>query len=251
MGAKRTLHQIAKTRLGLLDFVAKPLKDIFYSKRNHLFFTFILNFMFTGIVKAVAPIVALLEKEGPLFQYAVEFPQGLLDGLQIGASVSVDGVCQTVTRLKGSWVFFEAISETLTRTTLGELALGNRVNLERAAKIGDEIGGHLLSGHIYGKGYLSKIEENIYTFNCPSAWVKYLFTKGFIAIDGASLTVVALNREVGSFTVHLIPETLKATTLGQKKEGDWVNLEFDSITQVTVETLENLNRDGKPLRLPV
>jgi len=188
--------------------------------------------VFTGIVRALGTIVTMVKK-GDLLHYALSFPH---ENLKLGASVSVDGVCQTVVKIEDETVWFDAIGETLKRTTLNTMEVGQKVNIERSAKIGDEIGGHLLSGHIYGTATISQVKENIYTFQCPIEWMKYLFSKGFIAIDGMSLTVVDVHEDC--FTIHLIPETLQRTTLGQKKVGDRVNLEFDSQTQVTVETIE-------------
>lgn len=195
--------------------------------------------MFTGIVKAIGKIHAL-EKEGSILRYAVCFPPEMLLALELGASVSIDGVCQTVVSIRSPLVWFEAIEETVLKTTFSEMVIDQRVNLERSAKIGDEIGGHLLSGHVYGTAEIFNIKENIYTFSCSKNWMKYLFSKGYIAIDGISLTLVEVDRQQGHFSVHLIPETLKRTTLGEKKAGKRVNLEFDSLTQAAVETLENL-----------
>ncbi len=190
--------------------------------------------MFTGIVRFIGRITEIIRKES-LLQYAVAFPH---EHLERGASVSIDGVCQTVVRIDGENVWFDAIEETLQKTTLGSIEVGDLVNIERSAKIGDEIGGHLLSGHIYGTATLAQIDGNIFTFTCPQKWLKYLFPKGFVALNGASLTVVDVG--ISHFTVHLIPETLKRTTFGQKKIGDRVNVEFDSLTQAAVETVERL-----------
>lgn len=192
--------------------------------------------MFTGIVQAKA-VVAAIEQLNSILRYAVTFPPDRLLGLQQGASVAIDGVCQTVVAIDQERVWFEAIEETLNRTTLSQMKVGGWVNLERSARYGDEIGGHLLAGHVFGTARLFKIEKNIYTFECPSPWLKYLFPKGFIAIDGISLTLVEVS-QLGRFTVHLIPETLKRTTLGEKQEGAYVNLEFDPMTQLTVQTVE-------------
>lgn len=196
--------------------------------------------MFAGIVGGKGK-VAKAEWSDNRLNYVLAFPQDLLEGLKIGASVSVDGVCQTVTSIQGHLVWFDAIMETLQKTTLNALKEGDFVNLERALKLGDEIGGHLLSGHIYGTASLISIKENTYTFQCPQGWTKYLFEKGFIAIDGVSLTLGAVDRKEGLFSVHLIPETLRTTSLGAKKPNSLLNLEFDSLTQVAVETIERLN----------
>jgi riboflavin synthase len=190
--------------------------------------------MFTGIISAIGAVVDLKVKEG-LLHYAVAFP---FEKIELGASVSIDGVCQTVVRIDQDRVWFDAIEETLKRTTLDTLAVGRKVNIERAAKMGDEIGGHLLSGHIYCTAKLVRIRDNIYTFSMTSNGAKYLFSKGYIAIDGISLTLVDVWEE--GFTVHLIPETLNRTLLGKKKLGDRVNIEIDALTQAAVDTVEKI-----------
>ncbi len=187
----------------------------------------------------------VIPKESYL-RYSVELPGELLAGLEKGASVSIDGVCQTVVAIEEREVFFDAIGETLSRTTLDALAPGREVNIERAAKLGDEIGGHLLSGHIFGTAVLQKVEGNIYTFSHPHEWTRYLFPKGYVVIDGTSLTLVAVQK--GTFTVHLIPETLQRTTLGNKAVGERVNLEFDALIQAAVETVERILYEQKNLR---
>jgi len=190
--------------------------------------------MFTGIVRAIGEVVEM-KKKGELLQYALAFPH---ENLELGASVSIDGVCQTVVKIEDGKVWFDAIGETIKRTTFDTMEVEQKVNIERSAKIGDEIGGHLLSGHIYGTATLSQTDGNVYTFKLPTEWMKYLFSKGYIAIDGISLTLVDV--EEGLFTVHLIPETLQRTTLGKKEVGERVNIEFDSLTQAAVETVERI-----------
>ncbi|MCP5469187.1 MAG: riboflavin synthase subunit alpha [Chlamydiales bacterium] len=191
--------------------------------------------MFTGIIR-IFGVVAAVEC-GDVQTYAIDFPH---DGLEIGASVSVDGTCQTAIAVDDH-VWFQAVGETLKRTTLGNLKVGQQVHIERSARIGDEIGGHMLSGHIYCTSMIQKIEENIYTFSVPNT--TYLFEKGYVAVDGMSLTVVDVFED--AFTVHLIPETLKVF---HKKVGDFVNIEFDSLTMATVKTVERIlkSRD-KPI----
>src|SRR5262249_41613216 len=127
---------------------------------------------------------------------------------------------------------------TLARTTLSQMCLGSLVNLERSAKIGEEIGGHLLSGHIYGTAQIAHIMENVYTFSCITQGMKYLFTKGFIAIDGISLTLVEVDRKKCPFSVNRLPETQKRPTQGQKRKGALVNLKFAPLPQVAVETVK-------------
>ena len=199
--------------------------------------------MFTGIVQGIGTIIHV--KASPsLTRYTVAFPEKLVFGLEQGASISVHGVCQTVVAIHDQQVQFDAIQETLQRTTLGNLAVGQNVNLERSAKIGDEIGGHLLSGHIMGMGTIAGLdtlsdEQKILTLQCDPIFIKYIFSKGYIALNGASLTVVDVDPK-GHFTVHLIPETLRATTFGKAQLGEKVNIEIDSQTQVTVESVERI-----------
>ncbi|MFL1466217.1 riboflavin synthase subunit alpha [Marinobacter sp. HN1S83] len=200
--------------------------------------------MFTGIVQGVATIREVSTAPG-LNTYAIQLPADRTEGVTIGASVSINGACLTVTRQEGDFLYFDAMQETLRLTTLGKLTRGDRVNFERAARIGDEIGGHLLSGHVHTTATVASIErpENNVTieFEVPEAWARYIFPKGYIAINGASLTIgeVAGNR----FNVHLIPETLRATTFGDIREGDVVNIEIDSQTQTIVDTLDRLGYD--------
>ena len=198
--------------------------------------------MYTGIVQNTAKIVDVILKNG-LTTFVVKFNESLLTNLKIGASVAIDGVCFTVTSINQENVSFDAMQETLDKTTVKYLAPSGIVNVERSAKYGDEIGGHVLSGHIDGLAKIVDIETPknncIITFECPQELMKYVFPKGFIAINGASLTVVETeNKE--TFSVYLIPETLRATTFKLKKVGDYVNIEIDRQTQIIVDTLERL-----------
>jgi riboflavin synthase len=198
--------------------------------------------MFTGIVHGRFK-VASLQKSIGLLRYAVNLPDSLLKGLDIGASVSIDGICQTVVQLDDTGVWFEAIQETLLKTTLQSISEGDLVNVERSARWGDEIGGHLLSGHVIGTAKITQIEnlneQKILHLSCPQEWMKYFFRKGFIALNGASLTLVDIF-EHGEFTVHLIPETLRITTLDLKSVGDLINVEIDSRTQIIVDTIDRM-----------
>ncbi|OEY67108.1 riboflavin synthase [Marinobacter sp. X15-166B] len=197
--------------------------------------------MFTGIVQGIARIDEVVSLTG-LSTLRIEFPDKHLHRVQIGASVAIDGACMTVTRQEGSCLLFDAMQETLDLTTLGELKSGHKVNFERAARFGDEIGGHMLSGHIHTTARVVGIErpENncTLTFELPEQWLRYIFPKGFIAINGASLTVGTVS-DTG-FNVHLIPETLRATTFADLVVGDRVNIEVDSQTQTIVDTLDRL-----------
>ncbi|MFO7527260.1 MAG: riboflavin synthase subunit alpha [Marinobacter sp.] len=200
--------------------------------------------MFTGIVQGIATIDEITARPG-LNTLAVRLPENKVEGVSIGASVAINGTCLTVTRQDGATLYFDAMQETLRLTTLGDLDAGDAVNFERAARIGDEIGGHLLSGHVHTTARIVEIErpENNVTiwFEVPEDWIRYIFPKGYIAINGASLTIgeVRDNR----FNVHLIPETLRATTFGMAETGDRVNIEIDSQTQTIVDTLARLGYD--------
>ncbi|MFI4938525.1 MAG: riboflavin synthase subunit alpha [Candidatus Berkiellales bacterium] len=198
--------------------------------------------MFTGIVQAMGK-VSWIQREPQLTHFGITFPASLLPGLKTGASVSIHGVCLTIVAINGDDIRFDIIEETLKRTTLGSLNEGDHVNLERSAKIGDEIGGHLLSGHIMGTGTIDKLvdlnHQRIVTIHCDPTYMKYIFPKGYIALNGASLTIVETD-VAGYFTVHLIPETLRLTTFGRSKIDDKVNIEIDSQTQAIVETVKNI-----------
>ncbi|NGX42922.1 MAG: Riboflavin synthase [Chlamydiae bacterium] len=196
--------------------------------------------MFSGIVKGLGEVAEVHPKEG-LLRYAVKLPKEWLEGLALGGSISVDGICQTVVKIEGDKVYFDAIQETINRTTIKNLKVGGKVNIERSLKVGDEIGGHMLSGHVFGVATIKEIRKTTNNvemwFCCPAEWMKYILPKGYIAVDGASLTVVDVEPE-GKFSVHLIPETLRLTTLGLKEEGGLVNIEFDAQTQAIVDTVE-------------
>ncbi|WP_042860121.1 riboflavin synthase [Dickeya sp. NCPPB 3274] len=198
--------------------------------------------MFTGIVQGTATVVSINEK--PNFRtHVVQLPPELLPGLETGASVAHNGCCLTVTQIDGDRISFDLIKETLRLTNLGEVKAGDRVNVERAAKYGDEIGGHVMSGHIMCTAEIVKIltsENNhqIWFRLADESQMKYVLHKGFIGIDGISLTVGEVTRS--RFCVHLIPETLQRTTLGQKRLGDRINIEIDPQTQAIIDTVERV-----------
>jgi riboflavin synthase len=206
--------------------------------------------MFTGIVKGRGKLVKI-EKYAGLHKLSVSLPDGCDLNLELGASISIDGVCLTVCGIDSSIVRFDVMQETLLKTTLGSLSLGDEVNVERAAKHTDEVGGHQISGHVDCTIEVFKIDkpENNYviSFRVPAEWMPYIFSKGYLAINGASLTVVNADAKDNSFQVWLIPETLRLTTFGNKQVGQKVNLEVDRNTQVIVDTVrrylsENLSQ---------
>lgn len=196
--------------------------------------------MFTGIVKGLGRIEGVKQLPG-LVTFDILLPQGCEQDLQIGASVAVDGACLTATTVTGRHATFDVMQETLERTTLGELREGDDVNIERAARDGAEIGGHPLSGHIDCVVRIADIQapENnrVLTFAVPSPWIRYVFSKGYIALNGASLTVANVDRKNSTFSVWLIPETLRMTTFGSKGPGARINMEIERSTQVTVDTI--------------
>jgi len=198
--------------------------------------------MFTGIIKGLGTVVELTRKPG-LVCATVTLPAGYGAQLQPGASVAIDGVCLTAARIAGDRVGFDIMDETLRLTTLGALDVGSRVNVERSYRVGDEIGGHIVSGHVTGVAEIVAIatpENNTaVTFRVDPAWMKYILPKGFIALDGCSLTVVNPRRDAGTFEVWFIPETLRLTTFDLKTIGDKVNLEIDRQTQAIVDTVEH------------
>jgi riboflavin synthase len=198
--------------------------------------------MYTGITRGTFPVVRV-QRAPDLLRFAVALDPELLSGLQLGASVSIDGVCQTVVALDGANVTFEAIRETLQRTTLCELEPGALVSVERSARIGDEIGGHELAGHVLGTGSIAAVHRSgdvhSLRIGVAAAWMKYILPKGFIAVNGSSLTVGETHAG-GSFEVHLIPETLRRTRLGSKQPGDRVNIELDARTVAIVDTVERV-----------
>lgn len=199
--------------------------------------------MFTGIVQGIAHVESIVDRPG-LRSFALRLPQRFDDGLTIGASVSCDGVCLTVTA-NGTpgLATFDVMQQSLNLTTLGTLREGSPINVERAAKDGAEIGGHPLSGHVDVMGTVVQVRRpennHVLRIALPKPWMRYVFAKGYIAINGASLTVAEADRAAGWFEVWLIPETLRMTTFGAKREGDAMNIEIERATQVFVDTVRD------------
>ena len=197
--------------------------------------------MFTGIVQGTAEIISITKKQD--FQtHVIRMPANLLSHVELGASVAHNGCCLTVTDINDDLWSFDLMQETLNVTNLGLLKEGDVVNVERAAKFGDEIGGHSMSGHIMCTAEVSNVvtSENNHQiwFTLPQTQMKYVFTKGYIGIDGISLTIgdVVENR----FNVNLIPETLQRTNLKSRVIGDVINIEIDPQTQAIVDTVERV-----------
>ena len=196
--------------------------------------------MFTGIVSGFASIKSVKD-EGSFWAISVGLG-GFKEGLEIGASVSLDGVCLTVVSIDGNIVHFDIIEETLNRTTLGKIKAGDKVNVERSLKVGDELGGHILSGHVLTTAKIMEKVENEGSVNLlienRAEFSDYILQKGYVAIDGMSLTIGTVTEDY--FSLHIIPETLRITTINSKSEGDRVNIEIDSRTQAIVDTIRNM-----------
>jgi riboflavin synthase len=198
--------------------------------------------MYSGITRGTRRVVEKRSLEGRV-DLVVELENDLSAGLELGASVACDGVCLTVARIDGTRALFQAIAETLERTTLGALEVGSLVSVERSYRVGDELGGHELAGHVIGTGRISEVRReggrHDLRVSVPREWMKYIFPKGFIAVDGSSLTVGDTDA-AGSFSLHLIPETLRLTKFGSKGVGDRVNIELDARTVAIVDTVERV-----------
>lgn len=197
--------------------------------------------MFTGIVATTAKVIEIIKKEN--FQtHVIEIPTPYQQDLEIGASVAHNGCCLTVTKVENNHVWFDLIEETLRLTNLGLLEVGQFINIERAARFGDEIGGHSMSGHIVdvmAVRHINKTKENCQIwFDVAPQWTKYILHKGYIGVDGISLTIGDVDER--GFNVNLIPETLERTNLSQRSIGDKINLEIDPQTQAIVDTVERV-----------
>lgn len=193
--------------------------------------------MFTGIVEELGTVVDVTPL-GDAMRLTIEGPMVVTDA-KLGESISVNGVCLTVTDVAGTAFCADVMLETLQRSSLGALESGSRVNLERAAALGDRLGGHLVQGHVDGVGSIVSREStehwDVVTISLPPPLLRYVVEKGSITVDGVSLTVTAVSEvaatDDGWFNVSLIPTTLDLTTLGRKSGGDVVNLEVDVLAK--------------------
>jgi len=187
--------------------------------------------MFTGLVETAGEVLSI-EQRGPGVRLAISAPTIAVDAT-IGDSICVCGCCLTVVELDESSLSFDAGTETLSRTILGGLKQGDTVNLERSLALGDRLGGHLVTGHVDGLGRLEErvddADWSTFWFSAPPPLMRQMASKGSIAIDGVSLTLVDVTDD--RFSVALIPHTLSVTTLGGKEPGDNVNLETDLLAK--------------------
>ena len=201
--------------------------------------------MFTGIVQTQAVVVDATNQGGVL-RLALKVDQQYAENLNIGASIAINGCCLTVVKFasdtKGCCVInFDVIDETLKLTNLGMLAVNDTVNFERSVTFGTELGGHIVSGHIHCMAEILSIKHH--QDNCKmqlalaKEWQKYVLYKGFVSVNGASLTVGEVDEQ--GFWLHLIPETLSITNLDNYREGDKLNIEVDQQTYTIINTVEN------------
>ena len=199
--------------------------------------------MFTGIVQTTAVITEIRDEVG-FRQLRLQPGSAFLQKLNRGASIAINGVCLTVTDFDAllGWVCFDVIEETLRKTNLGQKKVGDNVNFERSLTFGSELGGHIVSGHIQTTALITQIDKS--SNNCVIRLklnpddMRYILSKGFVAVEGCSLTVGETDSD--GFSLYLIPETLSITTLGQKQVGDSLNIEWDQQTQTIVQTVERI-----------
>lgn len=201
--------------------------------------------MFTGIIQTKATVKAITDAE-QFRQLELQVAAQFLQAIEIGASIAINGCCLTVVAFEHhentAIVRFDVIDETLRLTNLGLLQVGQQVNFERSLTFGSELGGHIVSGHIHTTATLAKridSERNCRLYlTLEPKWLAYILAKGFVAVDGASLTVGEV--DANGFWLHLIPETLALTILGDAQEGQKINIEADQQTITIVETVERI-----------
>lgn len=192
--------------------------------------------MFTGIVTDLGEVLEIRDQGDRWFRFRTAYDMSLVP---LGASIACSGVCLTVIDSGPDWFAVTASAETLARTTMKEWRVGTRINLERALRLGDELGGHLVSGHVDDTAIVASTEEDgaskRFTFRVADRFARFLAPKGSVAIDGISLTV---NEVLGNdFSVNIIPHTLAVTTLGHSRSGDLVNLEVDLLARYVARQL--------------
>ncbi|MGG4447356.1 riboflavin synthase [Brevibacillus porteri] len=200
--------------------------------------------MFTGLVEEVGVLESIQGNEQA--SRLVIRAQQVLEGVKLGDSISVNGICLTVTSYTNRQFSVDVMPETMNKTSLRQLRSGQRVNLERAMRLGDRFGGHIVSGHVDGTGMVASREVNanavVFRMEAQPRLLKYVIARGSICIDGISLTVVDVNDN--GFTVSIIPHTLANTSLADRRPGDLVNLETDVIGKYVERLLGYQNHSG-------
>ncbi|MBI9017672.1 MAG: riboflavin synthase [Phycisphaerae bacterium] len=207
--------------------------------------------MFTGIIEITQPVIAIAASPiGKIINLDLGF---LAEDARVGDSIAVNGVCLTISKLQGTKAHFDVMAETLKVSTLGHLAAGDRVNLERAMAADGRFGGHIVQGHVDGIGSIESIDKQndqyIIWVKADARVIANLIDKGSVAIDGISLTVISVQKD--KFNVSLIPTTLHETTLQNKKNGDKVNLEADIISKMINKRLDTILAGEKSSNLSI
>ncbi len=203
--------------------------------------------MFTGLIERVCMVKSAQTSVGAL---KLSIDLGKLAGeSKIGDSIAINGTCLTVSRLTGNLATFDVSGETLAKSNMGRLTAGSKVNVELSMKIGDRFGGHIVQGHVDGVATIKAIDSRgefaDIRFEAEGELLDQMVVKGSVAVDGISLTIAGM--EGNSFSVAVIPETLKKTTLGEAKTGDVVNIETDIITKTIKKQLEKILPQGQTL----
>ena len=203
--------------------------------------------VFTGIVERTGIVTEIVHSKN-LSKLTVQTSTEFCQDIKIGASVCVDGVCLTICTIDNDKLKFDIMMETLSVTTFDAIKEEDIVNIERSMKLGDEIGGHLLSGHVSSTVKISKIEtpenNHILTFQTSSDVLKYIFPKGYVALNGVSLTIGEVDKVKKTFNVYLIPETLRLTNLQNKLVGNRINIEIETQTRNMVDTISEINKES-------
>jgi len=193
--------------------------------------------MFTGIITDLGKVRSVTKTGDTRFEFTTSYDTSTIE---IGASIACNGACMTVIETGDDWFAISASGESLSKTTMGTWKEGDAVNFERAMKIGDELGGHIVSGHVDGLAKIVSItpegESHRFVFEAPDSLKNFIAPKGSVALDGISLTVNEV--EGGRFGINIIPHTMQVTTLGRLKEGDSVNLEIDMLARYVARLLE-------------
>ena len=200
--------------------------------------------MFTGLIEQTSPVLTINKSPGLT---ELEIQNTLFDDLSIGDSVAVDGACLTVTKFGGQSFFVEIVNETNAVTSLSNLAEGDMLNLERAMKLNQRLGGHIVSGHVDGTGVIEDISDDgnalVIAVNVSRELMRYMTLKGSVTVDGISLTLFDIKPEENIFILNIIPETQAKTTISQKSAGDIVNIEADMMIK-HIDHLLNFEKAG-------